>query len=660
MLTRLIILLIILFPAWASTAWGAAAACSTAGGGAGICYVDGASAGGNGTTTALTGANAAFKTVAAVNALTYAAGDQILFIAGFTSTTQLLPPTSGGAGNPIIYGMYGTGVNPILAGNFSVDTNGKNYLTFNRIHFNNYQVYVNTSTGVTFNYCLMTNSVSRGMYIANSPTTVINNTIISNAATNAMVATGATTTVTIRNSIIIGGSPGDYGIDAAAASNIDYDYSLVTGNNVAGLQFITEGGGTFTDGGHNLTSYDPKLLSYVNNNAYFVFTSDDNLEAGFWTAVIAALPSGKKGSFFIRATGNSVGDIAMFSSMAAAGHEIGLHGWSHTDLTTASLFTVSTTNTNPTINVNRTTKTLTLTSDENTTAVDWSVTDKTVRELKTAIGCANAALNPCTGNGWTITLASATQIDDAYTRLKGLADTAGNDATFPHAALVDVSAGNNYPFWEGEILDAIAWITANVGVTPTTMAYPFGNNNAALQAYVKDVAGLLGARTATVAVTSKLSSLNIYAVPVPSSPYGDKAEATIRALARNQCIFAQNVGHLMSPITHISTDISAIQLGWYYDEINKCGGNIVTFGQAIAAIRADHSTANGLTYTKTYTDASNFKLKPSSPAKDAGVDVGLTTDYAGKTVPVGSAPDIGAYELQGGNRGAKSLMLGVW
>jgi len=40
----------------------------------------------------------------------------------------------------------------------------------------------------------------------------------------------------------------------------------------------------------------------------------------------------------------------------------------------------------------------------------------------------------------------------------------------------------------------------------------------------------------------------------------------------------------------------------------------------------------------------NFRLQTGSPAIDAGIDVGLTQDYEGNTVPQGLAPDIGAYE----------------
>lgn len=46
--------------------------------------------------------------------------------------------------------------------------------------------------------------------------------------------------------------------------------------------------------------------------------------------------------------------------------------------------------------------------------------------------------------------------------------------------------------------------------------------------------------------------------------------------------------------------------------------------------------------------SSNLQLQSSSPAINAGVNVTLTTDYAGTTVPFGRGPDIGAYESQTG------------
>lgn len=46
----------------------------------------------------------------------------------------------------------------------------------------------------------------------------------------------------------------------------------------------------------------------------------------------------------------------------------------------------------------------------------------------------------------------------------------------------------------------------------------------------------------------------------------------------------------------------------------------------------------------------DFTLQSTSPCINAGVDVSLTEDYAGKSVPRGGLPDIGAYEYYGGGR----------
>ncbi|MBW2457281.1 MAG: hypothetical protein JRI68_22425, partial [Deltaproteobacteria bacterium] len=40
----------------------------------------------------------------------------------------------------------------------------------------------------------------------------------------------------------------------------------------------------------------------------------------------------------------------------------------------------------------------------------------------------------------------------------------------------------------------------------------------------------------------------------------------------------------------------------------------------------------------------NFRLQPGSPAIDSGLDAGYTVDMDGHPIPMGAAPDIGAYE----------------
>ena len=57
-----------------------------------------------------------WKTLANVNATTFAAGNQILFAKGGSWTGTLAPLGSGASGNPVQISSYGTGAAPIIAG----------------------------------------------------------------------------------------------------------------------------------------------------------------------------------------------------------------------------------------------------------------------------------------------------------------------------------------------------------------------------------------------------------------------------------------------------------------------------------------------------------------------------------------------------------------
>jgi parallel beta-helix repeat protein len=56
--------------------------------------------------------------------------------------------------------------------------------------------------------------------------------------------------------------------------------------------------------------------------------------------------------------------------------------------------------------------------------------------------------------------------------------------------------------------------------------------------------------------------------------------------------------------------------------------------------------ATDLTSDPLFVSTTNFHLQPTSPARRAGVNVGLTTDFAGRLVK--DPPDIGAYQYSGG------------
>jgi len=97
--------LLVIFVLACAPAWGA------------TYYVD-ATRGSDG--NAGTAAESAWKTVAKVNASTFSAGDSILFKRGETWWETLTPPSSGAAENPIIFGAYGSGANPVFDGSVEI------------------------------------------------------------------------------------------------------------------------------------------------------------------------------------------------------------------------------------------------------------------------------------------------------------------------------------------------------------------------------------------------------------------------------------------------------------------------------------------------------------------------------------------------------------
>jgi hypothetical protein len=79
--------------------------------------------------------------------------------------------------------------------------------------------------------------------------------------------------------------------------------------------------------------------------------------------------------------------------------------------------------------------------------------------------------------------------------------------------------------------------------------------------------------------------------------------------------------------------------------IEEVGLHWYTLANLQAAGKALHcfATAPGLVNAAGH----DFHLLSSSPCINTGVNVGLTQDYGGNTVPQGAAPDIGAYEYVG-------------
>jgi peptidoglycan/xylan/chitin deacetylase (PgdA/CDA1 family) len=574
--------------------------------------------------------------VATHNTQTFSAGDIIYICSnGGNFASQITCPSGGANGNPIIYEGVGSPVLTILSGSTSCfHTNGKNYITIRYITVGSSTgkgINFGGSTGCKASYCIVKNCTSRGINADNSPSTTVDNCVVVGSVTSAASGVGgyeAITTLTVRNTIIAGcGYVAGYGLESYNSASVTYSNCCIIGNNRTRSNNISSG---CTDGGGNIVTNSPRFVSGYNNTVYWAYTSDDD-DVDYWSSCANILASyGGKLTCFPTPSSITQGEQTTLADLVAAGHEMGVHGWSHSALNATTAFQVTSTNegTN-TVNVDVANNQIILASSGTpaNNVTQTFVGDTTIATLKAAVA----------GKNWLIT--NSTDVQDEM-KLYSLQDSSGAQ-TCPYTVNLD-----NYKFYDEEITSNITWLTSVTGSAPTTMAYPYGSRSAGLITWIKDNTSLLGVRLAG-GITQNLTTVPLYEfnyIPA-TSLIGDGVEATIRGNVNHFYELAKQVGCAVVMSGHSSGEISTANLTIIVDELSKLGVTVQTFSSILSAIRADHSTADNLTYTKTYPDVSNFALQYNSLCINAGTDLGLTRDYIGNS-KWGANWDIGAYEWQ--------------
>ena len=105
-----------------------------------------------------------------------------------------------------------------------------------------------------------------------------------------------------------------------------------------------------------------------------------------------------------------------------------------------------------------------------------------------------------------------------------------------------------------------------------------------------------------------------------------------------------NTGTNTTALVYVSDDSTAtLDYNLYY---RNSAGNLIQIGASTytqaqwanyLAAQSPQDAHSPTPADPLFISTSDFRLKGTSPAKNAGVDVSLTTDYAGKTVPFGAA-----------------------
>jgi hypothetical protein len=511
--------------------------------------------------------------------------------------------------------------------------NGASGVAVNRSHISGataYGIQLNgAGANATINYTLIGASANNkaptaGIYVG-AGTAAINNCDVVGTTINSIYSAGTTT---VRNTRI--GSPSKVNVHAVKKDggvlNL-YNNLISAGWGTSTAGYAISGTPDVSEG--NIIGSNTSITSYP-RRGYIVPTVDDWANYAQWQLLQAQLDArGLKGTFAVEGMYFAANSAAL-NAIISAGHSIGIHGWTGARVdTTGNVFSI--TKAGATINVDRAADTITI--DPGGTVTGFKAkTIGAIRTELTALGC---------------TL-GATAIS-VYAHGESMADSGGAQASpYTPQVLIDTTAATG--FFKDELADSKAAAEAVLtGYTIKEFHGPGGgwSANAAIAARA---AGYLNFRQSIISDTY-LTSIDVYnkLSYISTTPYlaDDASDANTRARTRALCEAICEHGYIYYLVSHNTDEATSEQLGIILDTIAEYPCVKIANGDtAIAEIRAaPWATADSITYTRTWSAITEDRRpKSGSPAINAGVDVGLTTDADGK--PIVGLPDIGAYEYQ--------------
>jgi hypothetical protein len=232
----------------------------------------------------------------------------------------------------------------------------------------------------------------------------------------------------------------------------------------------------------------------------------------------------------------------------------------------------------------------------------------------------------------------------------------GNGASIADCYQIDLlMVGDNNVVRRNIVHDGGGFVATDAGGLRFDAAYagppsPFGTGN---EGYYNVIYN----EWRGIHVIATQNALNLYNNSIynttDTSVLLDGSSATTGVVIKNNIISV--AGTRLVLLDDGSTDIT-LSNNLYYDTdytdkwyLDGAGASSTLAAWQTATSQDNNSLAVDPLFVSTVTP--DFHLRSSSPAINAGVDVGLTADYRGMVVPQGSAPDIGAYEFGPGDPG---------
>lgn len=562
-------------------------------------YVDTASSGGDGTTTATSGTHAAFATIAAVNAATFAGDDFIYLKKDCVWVEGLVTPSSGTANHPITFDAYGTtGANPRLqlavsrAGAAWTKTAGKT------------NVYQSDFTGYTLPTTYGTvwyGTAGHWMSLQAS---------VDNVDANAGSCYAASNLIYIHT--IDGSDPitnGDtYYVTVVACGVLTNTKDYITIKNIDVYYAATVGFGTLGNPYLNYSSH----INISDCNVYFC-RSDTFLAAGVDI--------------------NFTRCKVYYSTYKGF---ISFYDGSHTPATDGVNFTDCEYATNTVWGSN--TPTAFYGEGELNTTITRGIISGDCYQGVHIGRYLTSGSRYYTVNGLLVTgtVTNRIVVDDYYTTnivINGVKNTTAYTLASGYAMQFQLASGV-------EVKNCNILMGAGT-YAPIGMVVPVSIHNNILQG------GLV-----SIWPTATPTGITVYNNVISGSTYGLFYGAGV-GITLNNNIFL-NVGTDIYPPNPATGTVSDYNCS--YGQTSWANGYATRALWYAASGQDEHSISSNPLFVSASDWHLQANLSAISPCIDAGVDVGLTSDFEGNPIPRGAAQDIGAYEFVGSRFG----VVGVW
>jgi hypothetical protein len=571
--------------------------------------------------------------------------------------------------------------------------------------------FLNATGTSSFNYCIFSSSVNNflgtaiGIRNDSAPGTVtFNNCIMLGSKGTILQTSNAQAVTNVYNSVIGASSLASQPTITVSSGTANIYDSILIDSWGSAHALIS---GTLATDSNNIKHLTPKFITPI-RSGYLIPRVDDIANLSYAQLVESKLSSyGMKGQYYVGASLIGANQSALQTLINNGTMSVGNHGYTEGSITiTGTIFSV--TKAGQTINVDRAANIITISSTGTVTGFK-AKTLTAIRAELAALGCTNGAIQgslsasslgeafadsagaqaspyniqvliDATAATGLLKTETADSLALAQSLLTGysahFATPGGNTSNDIEAAIkaggfssnanVGVSAPflSSYNVYKAQSLQGSAMV---VSKTATAMA---DNGSGVIRVTTAANTFTTGDRVTIEGTVGTTEANGVWTITAIDTTHFDlQGSAFVHAwisggycsddtqLAGNAYGLAEAIvqnGLFMQFLVHNTTEFSAhewdivLPIWASYPQLY-----VTNMDTVINALHASPwSTADNITYTRTWTDTSNLHLQPSSPAINAGVDVGLTTDIEGK--PIRGLPDIGAYEFQ--KSGRRSLL----